>query len=81
MRASKVGSKPKTLAKGDVVDVSEGTVVSAAAVVLVYILHQNVELPVEIEAAATVLVYAIVRLAVRWLRDTRVDEMKEADDV
>lgn len=71
VKTSQVGAAPNKLAKGDVVEVSEGTIVAAMAAVVVYIIHQNVSLPTEIESAVMVLVYAGVRLAVRYLRDTR----------
>lgn len=77
VKTSQVGAAPNKLTKGDVVEVSEGTIVAAMAAVVVYIIHQNVSLPTEIESAVMVLVYAGVRLAVRYLRDTRPSDQRE----
>ena len=80
MKMSDVGSEPKRLGKGDMIEISEGTIISALAVIAIYVLHQNVSLPTEIEAAATVLVYTAVRLAVRYLRDTRLVDIPAKEE-
>ena len=76
MKIKEVGTPRRQLGKGDVIEVSEGTIVTALAAVIVYIVHQNVTLPTEIESAVMVLIYAGVRLAMKYFRDTRPDEAR-----
>ena len=65
------GTAPHHLGKGDVLEISEGTIIASAASLIIYMVHQNWEIPVEVEGAMLVLIYAALRLASRWIRDTR----------
>ena len=73
------GSPKNHLSGGDVVEVSEGTLVASLSMVLVYLIHQRVDLPLEIEGAVVVLIYAGVRFVLKYLRDTTA-RTKEVDD-
>ena len=65
-----MGSRPGHLGRSDVIDVSEGTLVAALASMLMYLVQDRYDLPLELEWAALVLIYAGVRLGVRWIKDT-----------
>lgn len=71
------GTPPRHFGRGDAIEVTEGTIVASLAVVAMYVVHRTVELPIEIEGAAAVLVYAAVRAAVRWLRNTQVFDLPD----
>lgn len=74
------GSPKNHLSGGDVVQVSEGTLVASLSMIVVYWIHQQVDLPLEIEGAVVVLIYAGVRFLLAYLQDTTARGTKEVDD-
>ena len=74
------GSPKNQLSGGDVVQVSEGTLVASLSMIVVYWIHQRVDLPLEIEGAVVVLIYAGVRFLLAYLQDTTARGTKEVDD-